>query len=295
MKDPSGPPEGSRARAPAPDGARPSRMPNRVTLEFAGPPLALPHEPAAVDPEPPPPSQEHPGGPLQLDTSELDAEEAAAARAEVDGEGFLDPALVAEDRGSEKLRLELDELEDGDAGPPAEPEDGWGRLVRGSSRPPARPRSVTPPPRDALDLVTRRSRPPSAPGLDLASEMADRYALGDYTGALRVAELLLGRDPDDARAKRCAASSRERLLALYTARLGSVSGASAGEVGARVPEVVVPEHEIRWLGLDHRQGFVLSRLDGSATVDELVDVSGMSRLEVLRTLVELVEAGAVRV
>lgn len=277
MTDENEPPGGQRSRPPA---SRSSRIPNRVTLEFAGPPLALPQEGSAEAASPEP-------EPLQLDTSELDAEQAARA------EAAPPPARPV----SDELRLELDELEPTTEAAGAEPEDGWGRLARGSSRPPGRPRSAPPPPlgRDALDLVSRRSRPPSAPGLDLASEMADRYALGDYTGALRVAELLLGRDPDDLRAKRCAESSRERLLSLYTARLGSVSGASATDVGARVPVVVVPEHEIRWLGLDHRQGFVLSRLDGRATVDELVDVSGMSRLELLRTLVELVEAGAIRV
>ncbi|AKF09242.1 hypothetical protein [Sandaracinus amylolyticus] len=265
-----------------------------MTLEFAGPPLALPDDPAPQERDSDRPE------PLHLDTAELDTAEldtaqrapSAKARATIDPEGFLDPELVTEDRGTEQaLQLDLGELE---ASPRAD--DGWGRLREGNA--PARPRSVTPPPMtrdDALELVTRRSRPPSTPGLDLAGEMADRYALGDYTGALRVAELLLGRDPDDVRAQRCAESSRERLLALYTARLGSVSGVASSEVGARVPRIAVPEHEIRWLGLDHRQGFLLSRLDGSVTVDDLVDVSGMSRLEVLRTLVELVESGAVGV
>ncbi|WP_236519888.1 hypothetical protein [Sandaracinus amylolyticus] len=262
-----------------------------MTLEFAGPPLALPDDPTPSEPDSDRPE------PLQLDTTELAApppsEPTAKTRATIDPEGFLDPDLVTEDRGTDQaLRLDLDELETSGA----RTDDGWGRLREGNA--PARPRSVTPPAMtrdDALDLVTRRSRPPSTPGLDLAGEMADRYALGDYTGALRVAELLLGRDPDDLRAQRCAESSRERLLALYTARLGSVSGVASAEVGSRVPRVTVPEHEIRWLGLDHRQGFLLSRLDGSVTVDDLVDVSGMSRLEVLRTLVELVESGAVGV
>jgi hypothetical protein len=57
---------------------------------------------------------------------------------------------------------------------------------------------------------------------------------------------------------------------------------------------MVPDAEVRWLGLDHRAGFLLSRIDGVATVDELVDVSGMGRLEALKILAELLEAKAIR-
>jgi hypothetical protein len=56
--------------------------------------------------------------------------------------------------------------------------------------------------------------------------------------------------------------------------------------------VAVRDVDLRWLGLDHRAGFLLSRIDGHASLDEVLDVSGMPRLEALRTLVDLCEAGA---
>jgi hypothetical protein len=145
--------------------------------------------------------------------------------------------------------------------------------------------SVPPPPGHghALDLVDR-SRP-SLPHLDLENEMNERFALGDFTGALSVAELLLGRAPDDVSIQECAAACRERLEQIYTSRVGSL---------ARAPTVSVRDTDIRWLGLDHRAGFLLSRVDGKATLEEILDVSGMPRLEALRTLVELYEAGAIR-
>lgn len=233
------------ARDDAPTGERSSSVPRRVTLQFAGPPLALPRaDDAPADPPDP-----------------------------------------------ERHELELAKT----LAPPADAAtDAWGRLRDGA---PARARSVTPPTigrADALELVSKRSRPPSTPGLDLAGEMSDRYALGDYTGALRVAELLLGRNPSDLTAQRCAESSRERLMQLYSARVAALCGRAGGRLGAQVPRVAVPEQEIRWLGLDHRQGFLLSRLDGSVTIDDLVDLSGMTRLDVMRTLVELLEAKAIR-
>lgn len=136
---------------------------------------------------------------------------------------------------------------------------------------------------DAIELVDRNR--PSSPDLDLHAEMRERFALHDFTHALRIAELVLGRVSDDADALRIASRSRERLEQIYTARLGAIG---------RTPELAVPEAEVRWLGLDHRAGFLLSRVDGEHTVEELLDVCGMRRLEGLKTLVELKDVGAIR-
>jgi hypothetical protein len=139
-----------------------------------------------------------------------------------------------------------------------------------------------------LDLgdVARSGPPPpvlmpSAPasGRDAEiSEMKDRYAMGDFTGALVVAEGLLEVDADDTDAQRYAQSCRDVLMQMYTARLGALS--------QRV-RVAVPGDQIRWLSLDHRAGFVLSLIDGSSTVEELLDISGMNRLDALRILYTL--------
>jgi hypothetical protein len=110
------------------------------------------------------------------------------------------------------------------------------------------------------------------------SAMKDRYATGDFTGALAVAEGLLEIDPDDSDAQRYAQSCRDVLTQMYSARLGALS--------QRV-RVAVPGDDIRWLSLDHRAGFVLSLIDGSSTVEELLDISGMNRLDALRILYTL--------
>jgi hypothetical protein len=47
------------------------------------------------------------------------------------------------------------------------------------------------------------------------------------------------------------------------------------------------------LPLDNRAGFLLSRMDGVLDLDMLVEVSGMSRDEVLRIVRDLVESGVV--
>lgn len=137
---------------------------------------------------------------------------------------------------------------------------------------------------DALDLVNSRtapSEPPTkAPAADPLLDIRDRYALGDFTGALALAEDLLAEHPDDTEAQRYAQSCRDILIQMYAARLGST---------AQVPRVIVSPEEIRWLTLDHRAGFLLSCIDGRSSIEEILDVSGMPALEALRILYTLLQ------
>lgn len=181
--------------------------------------------------------------------------------------------------------------EPSEAEPSVDAEDGWERQTPRLTPPPFRRPAPRIEPSDlaaeeggALDLVDRRSRPAATP--ELAAEMNDRFALGDYTAALSIAELLLGRDPEDEVAGRIAASSRARLQQLYRSRLGPLSAAV---------RVTIDPDELRWLGLDHRAAFLLSRVDGEQTLAEVLDVSGMPALEALKTLVELLDLGAIAV
>jgi len=132
-------------------------------------------------------------------------------------------------------------------------------------------RSLPPPP------VLLASEPASGRDAEL-SEMKDRYAMGDFTGALVVAEGLLEVNADDTDAQRYAQSCRDVLTQMYTARLGALN---------QQVRVAVPGDQIRWLSLDHRAGFVLSLIDGTSTVEELLDISGMNRLDALRILYTL--------
>ncbi|HEX4352425.1 MAG TPA: hypothetical protein VHZ95_05915, partial [Polyangiales bacterium] len=135
----------------------------------------------------------------------------------------------------------------------------------------------------ALDLVDR-SRPLLPP--DLVGEMEELYALDDLTGALRHAELILGRIPDHEQAQRCAANCRQRLVQLYSSKIGRLDRTVVQALG---------DSQLRWLGLDHRSGFLLSRVDGISTLEELLDICGMPRLEALKTIADLLDRGAIRI
>ncbi len=114
--------------------------------------------------------------------------------------------------------------------------------------------------------------------------MKDRYAIGDFSGALEIAESLLSTDPSDLEAQRYATSCRDVLTQMYLSRLGGLD---------QVISVVLSPEELRWLNLDHRAGFLLSLVDGVSTIEELLDISGMTRLDALRILAALREQRAI--
>ncbi len=156
---------------------------------------------------------------------------------------------------------------------------------------PPPPRSLTPEPIDAagedggaLSLVARATSPTTFAD-DLFSEMSDRFALGDFTGALRAAELLLGQDPAHDLAQHYRSTSRSKLEAMYTSRLSA---------GGPVPELAVPDSELRWLGLDPQIAMVLSRVDGESDIEAVIAGSTVPRLEALRALVALLDARVIR-
>jgi hypothetical protein len=65
---------------------------------------------------------------------------------------------------------------------------------------------------------------------------------------------------------------------MYAARLGALD---------QVVSMSIPSEQIRWLSLDHRSGFLLSLIDGTSSIEELLDISGMPRLDALRIMYSL--------
>lgn len=120
----------------------------------------------------------------------------------------------------------------------------------------------------------------------LLGDMKDRYAMGDFSGALVAAEALLESDPEHVEARRFAHNCRDVLTQMYSARLGMLT---------QTATIVIPADQIRWLSLDHRAGFLLSLVDGISTIEEILDVSGMSRLDALRIMCTLLEQRVIAV
>jgi len=132
--------------------------------------------------------------------------------------------------------------------------------------------------------TAQNSWEPQNPASEQA-DMKDRYAMGDFTGALVIAEGILESNPYDNEASLCAERCREVLTQMYAARLGPLSQTVA---------VAIPNDEIRWLSLDHRAGFLLSLVDGSLTLEEILDISGMPQLDALRLMFTLFDQHVIR-
>jgi hypothetical protein len=134
-------------------------------------------------------------------------------------------------------------------------------------------------PRDpTIELDIKQSLAPKADPAVL--EMKDRYAMGDFTGALVIAESIIETNPEDLEAPRYAQNCRDVLIQMYSARLGSLT---------QHVHVAVPGDQIRWLTLDHRAGFLLSLVDGNSSIEEILDISGMTRLDALRIMYQLLD------
>ncbi|MBN2340522.1 MAG: hypothetical protein JXX29_15715 [Deltaproteobacteria bacterium] len=118
----------------------------------------------------------------------------------------------------------------------------------------------------------------------LRVQVAEKYEMGDFSGALDVAEQILEGDPNNIDAAQYRKSCRDRLLKMYESRLGDME---------RVPRLLVSEHELMWRNLDASAGFVLSRIDGISSYDDIIDISGMPRFETCRILEQLLSDGLI--
>ena len=112
-------------------------------------------------------------------------------------------------------------------------------------------------------------------------EIADLVDLGDLDGL----GVDLGHTPTP-RAQRVARGEHDALLTeTYLAALGGV---------ASVPRLALAPERVTELTLGPQAAFVLSHLDGDSSVEDVVDISGLSRLETLRILFDLLQTGVIR-
>jgi hypothetical protein len=107
---------------------------------------------------------------------------------------------------------------------------------------------------------------------------------GTFEGSLWLCERVLALQPEHAEAKKILQANRQVLLDQYRKQLGDPR---------QVPVVQIPQHEIVWHKLDHRAGFLLSRIDGQLSFEDLLDVSGMNEFEAYRILAQLSSQGVI--
>lgn len=162
----------------------------------------------------------------------------------------------------------------------------WPGVLVGPPTP--RPQSSGPRGRDSGPVVAEAPVSDPAPN-SIPERVREMQALFDgrnYSSALVLAESVLLGDPGHAQAKRCAEACREMLTEKYLGNLGGRTN---------IPKVTMGPEEMRWLSLDHRAGFLLSFIDGSMSIEEVLDVSSMPELDALRIMFELRMQGVIEI
>jgi len=107
----------------------------------------------------------------------------------------------------------------------------------------------------------------------------------DHATAVAAIDLALSEAPDVAAAQKLVHRSRDLILDCYYRFFGNLD---------RVPVLAAPLHELTRKPLDTRAAFLLSRIDGTLTFEEILDVAGMGRLEACRHLAHLLWRGIIR-
>ena len=108
---------------------------------------------------------------------------------------------------------------------------------------------------------------------------------GDLDRAVAAVDLALSEDPNSALAQKLIHRNRDTIMSVFQSFLGDLN---------RQPSLARPLHELSNAQISPRAAFLLSRVDGSLSLDEILDVSGMPRLEAYRYLCQLFLRGILR-
>lgn len=136
--------------------------------------------------------------------------------------------------------------------------------------------------RAAIETREERTRRRITALLERATEWSRS---SDLERAVTAVDLALSEDPNSALAQKLIHRNREVIMNAFQAFLGDLQ---------RTPALARPLHELGSAPISPRAAFLLSRVDGTLSLDEILDVSGMPRLEAYRYLCQLFLRGILR-
>jgi hypothetical protein len=157
--------------------------------------------------------------------------------------------------------------------------------------PRARP-TTNPPPVPGPAVVVQRVRaisdvpPPVSPAPRVTPSTRMRAALErrDWPEARALAEAILADDPTDLDAHVCVEACAQRMRELNALRLGARD---------RLLRQSLPDDWLSDMELDPQVAFVLSRIDGASTIEDILEICGVPRDDAVRILVDLLEDGVI--
>jgi len=114
--------------------------------------------------------------------------------------------------------------------------------------------------------------------------MIERLTASDHDGALLAANAILRVDPKLPDALQAAQVAKAALYRLYDERLGPRD---------RVVTVTVPIEDLRFHALDAHSALLLTQVDGSRTIEDIIHSGILPKLDALRILSELFLSGLI--
>lgn len=289
----------SPASAPRAVPSPPSAVPTAPQRFEPPPPASASRSNAITVPPPPPPREPAPTlfeeDPLAFDLAD---ELASPPRVDLPDDLSIDLDAVRDPKMPEPPRRPASEVPDEPKTAPYLLDDYSTqdkRYVAGQLRQPPAIAPATHPIASLDELFENTTPGPSkiterpvavTPHERMMREVRDKLALGDFSGALKGAEAILEYDGHHTEARQLAETCRQRLRGMFEAKLGSMR---------RVPRLLLPPDQVRWLSLDHRAGFILSCIDGYSSIEEILDVSGMPSFDALRILHDLLQQKVIAV
>lgn len=109
---------------------------------------------------------------------------------------------------------------------------------------------------------------------------------GSYEHALQLADAMLAMVPLHAEARELASECMAAMELVFLSKLGPLSGC---------PTLAVSPRDLKDKALDNVSAFLLSRLDGSTSIEGLLDVCGLPRWVALRLLCDLEGRGIIAI
>jgi hypothetical protein len=142
----------------------------------------------------------------------------------------------------------------------------------------------------ALERDADPAESPSERTRRRVGELIDRACqasvAGSHSTAIVALDLALSEDPGSAITQKLLHRHQPAILDVYQRYLGDLD---------RRPHLAMPMHELSGEKLDIRAAFLLSRIDGNLSFEEILDVSGMQRAEAFRHLANLLLRGILTV
>ncbi|MCX5742474.1 MAG: hypothetical protein NT062_08265, partial [Proteobacteria bacterium] len=121
--------------------------------------------------------------------------------------------------------------------------------------------------------------------IEHAQRWSKRGDPDDPERSVAAVELALEEEAASSLAQKLVHRNRDAIMNVFQTYLGDLQ---------RQPVLARPLHELASAPINPRAAFLLSRVDGVFSLDEILDVSGMPRLEAYRYLCQLYSRGILR-